>query len=815
MKTFSLSEYHKPAFYSFAGIASGILISQQFFVDHSLLAQFSCYVFILLIATSLLFLRKKYFIVRNLSLILSTILFGCFLHSSTESLYEHSLLRMLASSSKSEVAVYGDVISAINKTDYAVMYSVETDSITIEKRTYHITEKLALQLPFRQTNKNDVLLFNGDKIKAFGTLRVLERKRNPYQIDYSEKLRQEHAVDAILYLNSHYDYYLTHRVEVPNKSAAESVHTYVSGVLSSVIADTLAQGLLKAVLIGESNTLPPETWQEFNRAGLTHILVVSGFNLGLVALCVYYLLRLLRIHSRIVRSMITLLIVVSYVLVVGGQPSILRAAIVVFIFLAARVFERKPDLLNITAAAACINLIINPNELFNIGFQLSYGAVFSLAVLAPQLDRLFLSYKEEKKSGRSIYQYCISIFFGTLAVFIGTLPILIYHYQQVSIIGLFTNILIIPMSGLITILGMLLLLLSCVSTYLTSLYADCLFFLVNAVFGISHIASSLPFAMITLPRPNPLSLLLYSSVVIYCITSLSKVRLFGRIATSIVCNGLVMILNVPVVSAITDEDALTIVFFDVGQGDAALISTPKGKNYMVDFGGRSFSGRSHSERCVLPFLRAESIRSIDAAFVTHMHYDHYAGLEHIIKSSDVNRIYVCGERSTNQTAYTLDSISYHEKIAVETLQRGTVLDDGTIKFYILSPEKSQSISVDNINHSSIVMKVVYGKTSFLFMADAEGDTEREIVRQYGSFLKSDVVKVAHHGSKHSSIHELVGSTTPSYAVVSVGDRNAFGHPNIGVLERWHTAGASVLSTAHNGAIIFQSDGKTIKQVNWK
>lgn len=815
MKAFSLAQYHKPALYTFAGISAGILVSEHLVTEHSVYARIALCVFVATSITTGFLSRRKALLTRNPTLLFAAMSLGSLLHSSGEAIYEESSLRKLASSVKEEVVLYGKVITELDKSDFGTMYSFRVDSARVNERIYPVNGVVAIQIPTPSKGDFFSLPNEGDKLKLFGELRTLERKRNPYQIDYSEKIRRDYHVDAAMYLGSRYDYEITAHIGRHKESTLASLREYISSVLSSAIPDTLASGFVEAVLIGAGNSLPPETWQEFNRAGLTHILVVSGFNLGLVALFIYYMLRLLRIRSRLVRSVITLAVVTTYLLIIGGQPSILRATIVVIVFLAARIFERKTDLLNITAAAACINLIINPNELFNIGFQLSYGAVFSLAVIAPQFDRLFLSEENTLSIKNRVVRVVSKTFIGTLAVFLGTLPILIYHYQQVSIVGLVSNILIIPISGMITILGMLIIPLSLVSSFLASLYGEGLELIVKLTLGISQIASSMPFAMITLPRPTIISIVLFTSILIYCISSQSRERFIGRMITSTAFVAVLMLINIPFVSAITKEDGkLTVTFFDVGQGDAALIRTPSGKSYMIDFGGRGQSGRWQAERSILPLLRAEGISSIDGAFISHMHYDHYAGLEPLLKAGYIKKIYSCGEKTENLTAYALDSITYYSRIPVEQVAQGKKFDEG-ISMYILSPDTKGDHVIEDKNHRSIIIKLVYGKTSFLFLADAESDAERALVDRYGEFLKSDVVKIAHHGSRSSSIHELISLTKPSYAVVSVGERNAFGHPSVNVLERWHRSGARVMSTAHSGALIFQSDGENVKQIDWK
>lgn len=816
MNSFSLGQYHKPAVYTFAGITAGILVSEHLVTEHAVLARISLCVFLLASIASWLFFRKRVAVIHSATLLLSTLSLGCLLHASAEALYEESSLRKLTASIKGEVVVYGEIISVLDESDFGTMYSVQTDSLRIGKSVYPISGVTAVQVPLPSKRDFFALPNETDKLVIFGELRGLERKHNPYQIDYSEKMRRDYDIDAAIYLRSRYDYEIIAHVGTSKESTLGSMRTYVTGVLSSAITDTLASRFVEAVLIGAGNSLPPETWQEFNRAGLTHILVVSGFNLGLVAVFVYYLLRLLRIRSRMLRSVITLVIVITYLLVIGGQPSILRATIVVVVFLAARIFERKTDLLNITAAAACINLVINPNELFNIGFQLSYGAVFSLVMIAPQFDRLLLSKSTAVSSKDKIVRILSQTFIGTLSVFLGTLPILLYHYQQVSIVGLVSNILIIPVSGLVTILGMIVIPLSLVSSFLASLYGEGLELLVKVTLGISHAASSLPFAVITLPRPTTVSIVLFTCVLIYCISSQTRTSFIGRMVVSITFVAVFMLINVPFVSAITQEEGkLKVLFFDVGQGDAALIRTPSGKNYMIDFGGRAQSGRSQAERSIVPLLRAEGISSIDGAFVSHMHYDHYAGLEPLLRAGYIEKIYSSGEKTENLTAYALDSIAYGSRIPVEQVYQGEKLIDEELAMYVLSPDPKSGDVIGNKNHRSIIIKLVYGNTSFLFLADAEADAEKALTKRYGTFLKSDVVKVAHHGSKTSSTQELISLARPSYAIISVGDYNSFGHPNANVLERWHRSGAKVLSTAHDGALIFESDGNKVDQVQWK
>jgi competence protein ComEC len=221
---------------------------------------------------------------------------------------------------------------------------------------------------------------------------------------------------------------------------------------------------------------------------------------------------------------------------------------------------------------------------------------------------------------------------------------------------------------------------------------------------------------------------------------------------------------------------------DVGQGDCIYINTPNGRNYMVDCGGISKAGVAPVENDLLPFLRAESLTTIDAIFLSHMHRDHYGGASTLIANCNVGSVYSSGERVHDPLARALDSLTIRHHTNRRILQRGDrlVLDSG-VTLYVLHPgrtaaERLHTANGSHANGGSLAFKICYGSTAFLFLGDIERSDEELMKDEYGSFLRSSVVKVAHHGSLTSSSRLFASAVSPEWAVISVGENNRFGHP---------------------------------------
>jgi DNA internalization-related competence protein ComEC/Rec2 len=253
---------------------------------------------------------------------------------------------------------------------------------------------------------------------------------------------------------------------------------------------------------------------------------------------------------------------------------------------------------------------------------------------------------------------------------------------------------------------------------------------------------------------------------------------------------------------------LTVVFLDVGQGDAALVQTPGGKNILIDAGPAGpRRGADAGKRVILPFLRARGVNRLDQIIVTHPDLDHIGGLESILKSSDLKVVELLEPGVLHPSeAYEalLETALACPKLIYRQPRAGTALDWGEgVRAEVLHP----SVLKEDNNDSSVVVKIAYGQISFLFAGDISAEVEKEVIRRMGWRLRATILKVAHHGSKHSSSDDFLGRVRPEAAVISCGKGNLFGHPAPETLERLRKIRAKVYRTDESGNITIVSDGE--------
>ncbi len=270
-------------------------------------------------------------------------------------------------------------------------------------------------------------------------------------------------------------------------------------------------------------------------------------------------------------------------------------------------------------------------------------------------------------------------------------------------------------------------------------------------------------------------------------------------------SAILILAGVAFFQSVEDNGKLVVNFFDVGQGDAILIKTPEQQKILIDGGPSNVVVQKLGE--VLPFYD----RKIDLIILTHPHADHLDGLIEVLKRHEVKKIL-----STGVTHTTPDYLAWLEEIKnqnvpMEIAMAGQIIDfGGGVKTEILYPtEDLAGKSVENLNDTSIVAKLIFGQTSFLFTGDAETEVEEKLISG-GANLKADVLKVGHHGSKNATSDNFLEKVQPSFAVVSVGADNQFGHPNAMTIKRLENIGAEIFRTDEEGNVKMVSDGMKIE-----
>lgn len=662
----------------------------------------------------------------------------------------------------------------------------------------------------------------GERLRLSGTIVEPRGQRNPGGFDYRFYLLSQ-GIDALIYPS-------TARVSSlgPGKvSKMTESAVIIRGAMTESIKSALpspSAELLTAILFGQRHHLPEEVEDNFRRAGVGHLLAVSGLHVGMVATMVLGLWRRLNLKGNL-PLVLAIALVIAYAYLTGMRPSALRAALMVSIALGALLLDREKDLPTAVAFAALVTLFLNPLLLFTIGFQLSYAATLALIYSYRPLQRV-LSYLRCPR-------YLLAPLAITLAAQIGVLPLCIYYFQYMPTGALLFNLLLLPLIAFVVGLGLtgalISLFFSAAGAYL--LWASRplleLMLLITALsrlpgFYIPINPPGIPFLLIFYGLLAASLLFYYRwdnhnrwlekiSVLDYAQSILSGLLPGKRIRMHFVAGSVLILAVIFIWSGILlpSKSILTVTFIDVGQGASGLIETPCGAVILVDAGGQSAwlgNPGEIGERVLLPFLRRQGIRSIDLAVITHPHEDHFGGFIPLVDEIALERILispVAGETEhydnlLNQAELAGSLIS--QTIDGQTWRCGTEL----ILEIIGPPEPLFSGTTSDLNNNSIVFILRYGEIRMLFTGDIEDAAVIDLFRRRID-LRADLLLIPHHGGYMEAMPAFLEAVRPSLSIIQVGP-NSYGHPHPYIIGALEDAGVPIYRNDHHGAIIVKTDG---------
>ena len=430
-------------------------------------------------------------------------------------------------------------------------------------------------------------------------------------------------------------------------------------------------------------------------------------------------------------------------------------------------FYRKSDVYNNLAFSSFIILIFNPYTIFDMGFLLSYGGTIGIILFSNKLSKKF-------PIKNKILNYIKEMFFVCISANIIIIPIIMYNFNTLSLTFFISNVLVSPIMGIVVILGFVQIFLSIININLAYLLSIFLNPMLEILIFIADFTAKLPLSKILIPTPNIIFIIIYYVIMLFC----NKINIKKTI---IILSIIIIIFNL---LNLLPKD-LRIYFIDVGQGDSTLILTPKGNSILIDGGGSETGSFDVGEKILLPYLLDRGVTKIDYMMISHFDSDHVGGLFSILENLRVEHVLISKQGKESENYKHFLEISKRKKIKVIYVEAGDRINiEKNMFFEILFPTRNL-ISENILNNNSIVARLVYKNIKILFTGDIEEIAEKELIKLYSKTnkLRADILKVAHHGSKSSTIASFLKLVNPRISLIGVGATNTFGHPNIGVLER--------------------------------
>jgi competence protein ComEC len=608
--------------------------------------------------------------------------------------------------------------------------------------------------------------------------------------------------------------------------------------------------VIVAMLIGDRSLLERSARTDFQRAGAYHVLVVSGMHVGILAFVVFWLLRRMRL-GEMIPTLLTILLAAAYAYLTEANPPVVRATLMLGLFLAARLLYRQRALLNSVGAAAIGVLAYDPRALLEPSFQLTFLAVVAIAGIAlPLVERTSEPYRralrhlEEVEYDAALpprqaqFRLDLRLLRQRLARFVGgraagwlllggaraalgvfalllvsavmqlalALPMAMY-FHRATVLALPANATVVLLAGVLLPAASTALLLLSVSATVAALPAAVAGWCVTGMTGTVGTLGALPVADLRVPAPTLGAALFAASAFVLAL-------LLARRRPAFAAAGMVTLAAAAAWLALAPPPAqlrpgvLEITALDVGQGDAILVVTPQGRSLLIDAGGPLGPWPTefdHGEDVVSPYLWSRGIVRLDVLALTHAHADHIGGLRSVIANFAPRELWVGVNPATRPYRELLESAAARG-LTVRQRWAGEGFEFGGAQVEVLAPPPGWRPARRPRNDDSLVLRFEYGNTSALLAGDVERRMERMLAREA---RPADLLKVAHHGSATSTTPELLEAVRPRYAVISVGTRSPYNHPRPEVLHRLAGAQAATFRTDTLGAVTFYLDGESV------
>lgn len=695
----------------------------------------------------------------------------------------------------------------------------------------------------------------GTRLKIRAKLHPARNYRNPGAFDYEGYLR-DNGIGMLGSADAK-------DIERLSGFSGNRIELWRTRIHASIIAKihqlwpASQASLMDAMVLGEESFLRNATRTEYQRSGTYHVLVVSGMNLSILAVAIFWTLRQFRVDPAIA-AIATVVVSFAYAFVVGVGPPVWRAALMLATYLGARLLYRGRNMMNAIGAAALGILIADPQALFGTSFQLTFLAVFIIAGIgSPILQRTTAPYARGLRLLRAAsydlqvapqvaqFRLDLRMIAGRLQRFVGdrlslALPaifirvaiglaellfisalmqaglalLMAYHFHRATTMGMPANLAVIPLTQILMPAAATAVGLGYISTTLAKPAAWVSGWALEGIAGTVHqlggahlAGASIADLRVAMPsRATIAASIAALSIAMLCAqfrrprwaAFASVVLLFG------VAGWIAFAPSHPQLRA----GVMEMTAIDVGQGDSILLVTPEGRAMLIDAGGIPqwmHSDFDVGEQVVSSYLWNRGIDHLDLVVITHPHADHLGGMPAVMANFHPQELWISIDKPVGELA-PIVAQARRAGMKVSVKKEGDEYDYGGAHLKVLAPGRDQITGSMRPNDDCLVFTARFGRTTALLEGDAERPAEQRVVEERPEAM---LLKVAHHGSASGTSSDLLATIHPRYAVISVGARNVYGHPKREVLERLQQAGVKTYRTDEEGAISFFLDGNSV------
>lgn len=574
-------------------------------------------------------------------------------------------------------------------------------------------------------------------------------------------------------------------------------------------------GIIGAIILGDKTDLDSDIKELYSMSGIAHILAISGLHISFIGIVIYRLLR--RRFRFLFSAAVSIPVVLSFGIMSGFGISTIRAIIMFILKIIGEVLGRKYDAITAISLAGLVLLVQNPFVVCNSGFQMSFGAIIAIVLILPIVEEIL---NTDNK--------IIKVLSANFTISLVMNPILAWNYYELPTFSFLLNIVVVPLMSVVIVSSIVGIFCSCIMFGFGKavIFPGC--GILELYTFLCNIINKSSVASIVVGQPKVTIIIVYYAILLVVLFGLKNIRtkytraekerniikketglvlekkakkerrIKGQnVKLRLACIVGFLLLNCLIYYI--PNPGFYITFINVGQGDGILIHGDNGTKVMVD--GGSTSEKQVAKNCIVPYLKAEGIGTIDYSIITHTDKDHISGILEILENNNSNRIRI---KNLVMPDINMKDDTYNEliekaklkKINVLYIKKGDTLSLGKTKIKCIYPETTTTAS-DKNDYCTVLS--VKNKTSKILLT---GDISKEIEEKIKDDIEENytVLKVAHHGSNYSSSEKFLKKVNPKYSIISVGKNNSYGHPGNETMERLRKQGGVIYRTDEKGGI---------------